>query len=267
MLVQGIVDCEVVTAPTDPWYGWEGGRGVRADDWNAHPELLDGDCIRFSFGGYLVRGGPLGERVALIDCGNGPDGDDFLPPGHLPDALRLLGVSLSAITDILITHLHYDHTGWLATNGQPSFPNATVHVAAADVAWFTGPEAQGRSADLTPDRLRGVESQISTFDGICTPVPGITALPAPGHTPGSTVYVASEGSDRFVFLGDTVHCPIQLLEPEWAAISDVDPVLAALTRQNLQREIEGASVAGAHFPGLSLGRVIGSTVPKKWVIG
>ena len=69
-----------------------------------------------------------------------------------------------------------------------------------------------------------------------------------------------------MFPSDIVCCPVQLLEPEWAAISDVDPALAALTRENVQRELEGASVAGAHFPGLSLGRVIGSSVPKKWVV-
>ena len=266
MLVQGIIDCEVLTAPNDPWYGWEGGRGTADEDWEQHPEFLEAGRMRFTFGGFLLRGGALGKRVALIDCGNGPEGDDFLPAGRLPDAVRTLGVSVDDITDVLITHLHYDHTGWLSVNGRPTFANATVHVAEQDVAWFTGPIAEGRTAEITPDRLRGVAAQIKTFDGLCTPVPGITALPAPGHTPGSTVFVASEGAQRYVFLGDTVHCPIQLVEPEWAAISDVDPVLAAATRRSLEREVEGALIGGAHFPGLSLGRVISTSVPKTWVV-
>ncbi len=272
MQIVGLVDCEVLAAPNDPWFEWEGGRGVDPDDWSVHPEFLEHGRLRFSVGAYLVRGGPIGERVVLIDAGNGPVGDGFLPDGRLPEILRVHGVEPADVTDVLLTHLHYDHTGWLSVAGSVFFPNATIHMHADDVAHFTDPASTGMSAKVTPDRLAVVADRIATFNGACVPVPGINAVPAPGHTPGSTVFVASDGVTRVVFLGDTVHCPVQLVDSEWAVLGDVDPALAARTRESVVREVAGdrsASdplVAGAHFPGLVLGRLIGSEVPRRWMV-
>ena len=264
MHVQGVLDSEVLTDPNDSWFEWEGARGTSPLDWRMHPELVEGDKIRFAFGGFLLRSGPLDDRVVLIDVGNGPESDGFIPEGRFPSALRACGVEPGDVTDVLLTHLHYDHTGWLGFNGAPMFPKATVHAAAADLSWFSAPGTPGLSAAVTPERFAVVAEHLTTFDGSCTPVPGISAIPAPGHTPGSTVYVASDGLQRVVFLGDVVHCPVQLVDSEWAVLGDVDPVLAAQTRRNLERELDGADVAGAHFPGLSLGRVISGVGKKQW---
>jgi glyoxylase-like metal-dependent hydrolase (beta-lactamase superfamily II) len=264
MQIEGVVDCEVTSAPNHPWYEWEGGRGTSPDDWLLHPELLVDSELRFSFGGYLIRGGPLGDRVVLVDCGNGPYGDEFIPAGHMLTELRSKGVEVDDVTDILLTHLHYDHTGWLSVDNRPVFPNAEIHVAEADVAHFTDPGTKGLSGELTPQRLRSVESHLRPFTGRTTLAPGITAVPAPGHTPGSTVFVASSGTSRVVFLGDVVHCPVQLVDTEWAVLGDIDPALALRTRRSVEAEFEGAELAGAHFPGLSLGRVIRTEVPPRW---
>lgn len=266
MDIEGIVDCEVISTPNHPWFEWEGGRGTVPADWALHPELLVGDQLRFSFGAYLVRGGPLHDRVVLIDCGNGPVGDGFIPPGHMLDELRTKGIDVDDVTDIMLTHLHYDHTGWLSVNDEPVFANAQIHVSQADIGYFTDPTTSGYSAEVTPRRLRAIEAHLRPFDGDVTLAPGITAVPAPGHTPGSTVFVASDGGSRVVFLGDVVHCPVQLLESEWAVLGDVDPALAIRTLRNLEREFEGALLAGAHFPGLSSGRVISTDVGRRWSV-
>ncbi len=272
MQIVGLVDCEVLSAPNDPWFEWEGGRGTEADDWSRHPEFLEHGRLRFSVGAFLVRGGPLRERVVLIDAGNGPIGDGFLPDGLLPEALRANGVEPGDVTDVLLTHLHHDHTGWLGLDASPFFPNATIRMHAKDVAHFTDAMSVGLSAEVTPSRLAVVADRVETFTDACVPVPGINAVPAPGHTPGSTVFVASDGTQRVVFLGDTVHCPVQLVDSEWAVLGDVDPALALRTRESLVREIAGDGsasstlVAGAHFPGLVLGRLIGTHVPRRWTV-
>ena len=67
-------------------------------------------------------------------------------------------------------------------------------------------------------------------------------MAAPGHTPGSTIIVMSSGADRAMLLGDVVHCPIELLDDEWAGMGDVDPALARRTRVALARELEGSDV-------------------------
>lgn len=266
MRIDPVVDCEVKAAPTHPWFRWEGGRGTSAEHWGIHPELLDDGDLRVAFGGFVLRGGPLGERVVLVDAGNGPEGDEFIPAGRLLDSMAAVGVGTDDVTDVLMTHLHYDHTGWLVTDDRPTFPKATVHCARADLEWFTSPANRGETARTIHARVDPLGNRLATFDTDHTIVPGVDAVLAPGHTPGSTIYVISERERRVMLIGDVVHCPVELVESEWAAFGDVDPSLAARTRERLAMEMEGAEVGGAHFPGLVLGRLITTTVPRRWLV-
>ena len=92
-------------------------------------------------------------------------------------------------------------------------------------------------------------------------------MAAPGHTPGSTIVVLSSGTERAVMLGDVVHCPVALLDDEWAGMSDVDPVMAKRTRNAIARELEGTGVpvAGAHFQGMQFGRILPGQGTRRWV--
>ena len=71
-----------------------------------------------------------------------------------------------------------------------------------------------------------------------------------------------------MLLGDVVHCPVELLDDEWAGIGDVDPELAKRTRLALVRELEGTDVpmAGAHFPEMQFGRLLAGQGKRSWVI-
>ena len=57
--------------------------------------------------------------------------------------------------------------------------------------------------------------------------------PAPGHTPGSSVLKLHSGSDRVVFAGDTVHVPMQFLEPQYSSCLCEDPAIATATRLDM----------------------------------
>jgi glyoxylase-like metal-dependent hydrolase (beta-lactamase superfamily II) len=89
---------------------------------------------------------------------------------------------------------------------------------------------------------------------------------APGHTPGNAYVVLSSGSERGFLLGDIVHCPVELIDDDWAGLGDVDPVLARTVRVKLARELEGtdAQVAGAHFPGMHFGRLLTGEGSRSW---
>jgi hypothetical protein len=78
--------------------------------------------------------------------------------------------------------------------------------------------------------------------------------------------VLSSGADRALLLGDAITCPIQLDEPTWHSIADVDPALADRTRERLWRELEADRTigSGAHFPELQFGRVL-SGAGRRWV--
>jgi glyoxylase-like metal-dependent hydrolase (beta-lactamase superfamily II) len=116
-------------------------------------------------------------------------------------------------------------------------------------------------------KLSPLESRLETWDGSGPLLPGVDTMAAPGHTPGSTILVVSSGTDRAMLLGDVVHCPVELLDEEWAGMGDVDPDLALRTRMALIRELEGSDVpvAASHFPEMQFGRLLPGTGRRSWV--
>ena len=77
-------------------------------DWLQHSQFLDKDgMLTFEMGGFLVRNG---DRIALVDTGIGPHAD-ATRTGTLMINLIAMGINPSDVTDIVLTHLHFDHLG------------------------------------------------------------------------------------------------------------------------------------------------------------
>lgn len=236
----------------------------------AHPELFDRHGTAWlPIGCFLIRSG---DRLVLVDAGLGPEMQDMphgmrLIGGQLPTGLRALGITPADITDVVCTHMHADHVGWLFDlDAAPFFGRADIWFGAADWPRFvTGP------GDMQPHIRAGFQAlspttRLRPVGGDTTIAPGVTAIPAPGHTPGHLCVVVSSGPSRALLLGDAVTCPVQLDEAAWHSMSDVDPALAARTRQRLWRELEDGDTvgAGAHFPELRFGRVLAGTGRRWW---
>jgi glyoxylase-like metal-dependent hydrolase (beta-lactamase superfamily II) len=221
--------------------------------WNCpeHPVDEQGR-LTMTFGGFLVR---TGERIVLVDAGIGTIDDEKWHGGGLPESLRQQGVELSDVTDVVFTHLHFDHVGWATQRGRIMFPNATYRVHQADWDHFvTAPDAvAGAVRKISP-----IAPQLETFTAETELAPGLVARPAPGHTPGSTVYVVADGGERALLLGDVVHAVAELTDPEWHGLYDVDPVAARKVRDQIAQEAAEAGdvIAAAHFPGLRFGRLV-----------
>ncbi len=233
-------------------------------DWSAHRHLLDDDdTMTVPVGAFLVR---VGDRSVLLDAGVGDVRNEMFDGGRLLDSLRALGVAPPDIDTVVVSHLHSDHMGWLSTDEGSTFPNATIHLGAADWAHFVDGESDG---PRRAERLRRVEHQVSLIhdDGI-TIAPGITTRHTPGHTPGHTSTVISSGTERLIVLGDALHCPAQLTEPEWQFLYDVDKDLAVNTRRRLLRDAEepGTSVLPCHFAGMQAARLLPATGVRRWVL-
>lgn len=234
-------------------------------DWTEHQHLLDphGDLV-VPVGAFLVR---TGDQLGLLDAGVGDFEDDIFVGGELLKSLESLGVTPDQIDAVIVSHLHSDHVGWLATDGEPTFANATVHLGAADWEYFVDQQGGGEGR---ADHMRVVEDQVSLVDrdGV-TLLPGVTTRQTPGHTPGHLSSVISSGNDRMIVLGDALHCPAQLTEPEWEFFFDVDPAQARQTRNDLLREAEvgNTSLLPCHFPGMQAARLVaGSTDKQTWVL-
>jgi len=138
----------------------------------------------------LLRGG---SRVVLVDAGG------FGLRGPLAHALARRGVAPDDVTDVLLTHVHYDH----AVNAL-LFPQAAVWISAADLEWARGrepgfdpvPELYAAELDRNPRTRR--------LDGDGGVLPGIDAIAAPGHTPGCLVYRVEGEHGVALFAGDAV---------------------------------------------------------------
>jgi glyoxylase-like metal-dependent hydrolase (beta-lactamase superfamily II) len=246
-------------------------KGYGAADWKPHRDLLDDDgLLEHGLGGFLVR---TDKHVVLVDAGVGPGQIGPYGPhnrvivgGELPRRLAQLGVDPSEITDVVLTHLHPDHYGWATADDASLFPNATFRCHTLDWDHFVvkpGDALSGFSATLL-----ALADHLETWDHDGPILPGIDARLAAGHTPGSTILVLSSGTARAVLLGDVVHCPVELIDDEWASLGDVDPALARQTKVALAAEYEGTStpLVGAHFPGMRFGRLLPGEGRRQWVV-
>ncbi|RYF19471.1 MAG: MBL fold metallo-hydrolase [Oxalobacteraceae bacterium] len=117
---------------------------------------------------------------------------------------------------------------------------------------------RSRPADVVRRRPQGdgaLPGPDATFDG-GEVLPGITAVPLPGHTPGHTGFRLDGGSRSLLVWGDIVHLPqVQAPEPEAGVVFDVDGDQAVRTRRRMLDEAatDRLLVAGMHteFPGLA----------------
>jgi glyoxylase-like metal-dependent hydrolase (beta-lactamase superfamily II) len=213
---------------------------------------------RIAVNAFLLR---TGHEVVLVDTGMGT-----LRPGfnRLPEALRAAGVSPADVTTVLLTHLHPDHVGGLASEGgSKAFPHATLVVSELETAyWLDGgmaarvPESARATFQTVADMLKPYGSSVRTFNGETEVLPGITAVPLAGHTHGHTGFLVESNNERTLIWGDIAHFPdIQGPRPQVTVGFDLDPVTAVATRQRvLARAAEQKlRVAGhhLHWPGLA----------------
>lgn len=215
--------------------------------------------VEASINAFLIQDG---KRTILVDAGSG----ELFGPGYggkLYDSLSSVGVKPEEVTDVLVTHIHTDHTGGLVRNGKPVFANAAIHVGAPDLAFFLDPDNARKTgyADKYFDeaiKTIGVYDKlgkVKTFGDGDTILPGIRASIHPGHTPGSAFFTVESKDQSIVFIGDIVHvAAVQFPEPAIAIAYDLKPEDAVSVRKKAFSDFAGDRqlIAAPHlqFPGV-----------------
>jgi glyoxylase-like metal-dependent hydrolase (beta-lactamase superfamily II) len=159
------------------------------------------------------------------------------------------------VSAIVLTHLHNDHIGWAVPRDSP-FTEARVIVQRADVEAYAANRDVAGQYDLLIEPLRE-QGRLQIIDGDLALSPGVRIVATPGHTPGHQSVLVEAGDDRVLIAGDLVVHAIQLLHPELAYASDMDPAEARATRLAVLRDLTAgkgvAAVSHLGTPFQSLG--------------
>ena len=197
----------------------------------------------------LLRGEVEGrERIVLVDVGAG----DKLTPKleaiyridqsqhDLLGSLAAAGVAPTQVTDVILTHLHFDHAGG-ATIGVdhgrgetreqpgegpeavPTFPQAVYHVQRRQWEWAQAPSLRDRASYFPENYLPVQQSgQLNLVEGECELLPDLHLIVVEGHTPGQQLPLIRSMRKTFFYTGDLfptashLHLPVVMsydLEP------------------------------------------------------
>ena len=206
-----------------------------------------------------------GSKLVLIDTATG--GQLAATAGSFGANLAAAGIDPKQVDIILISHFHPDHINGIKTkDNEIVFPNAEIKVAAAEWAYWMDDANMAKVAEaarptwLNVRRIfKDIAGKVEKFEPNREVAPGITALAAPGHTPGHTVFAIASESQSMLALGDTTNNPLLFVRhPDWQAVIDTDGPLAAETRKGLleRAAVDRMLVQGYHFPFPASGHII-----------
>jgi glyoxylase-like metal-dependent hydrolase (beta-lactamase superfamily II) len=206
---------------------------------------LSPDTIDLSVQPLLVK---AEGKVLLFDAGAaalfGPTA------GKLPASLAAAGVDPLSVTDIFISHAHGDHIGGLVVNNALAFPNAAIHIQAAEWASLKG------QADMAP-LVTVITPKVVEFQPGADLVPGVKAVDIKGHTPGHSGYLITSGDQSLLYIGDTMHhSVISVQQPDWTIAFDGDAPTAQASRKQVieSSAASGQRIYAVHFPFPGLGK-------------
>jgi glyoxylase-like metal-dependent hydrolase (beta-lactamase superfamily II) len=164
--------------------------------WSKKLEPDDQNRVKLALRCLFVDG--FGRRI-LIDTGIGDKWDsksmgmfDIQPPegGLAGELKRKTGLTPDQITDVVLTHLHFDHAGGVTCRNEdgevvPTFPNALVHLQRRNLEWARKPNPKERASYL-PDNFEPLAAadRFVLHDGSRDLFPDFTLLTSDGHTEG-----------------------------------------------------------------------------------
>ncbi len=161
--------------------------------WNREQPADESNRIQLAARCLLLRGE---GRIALVDTGCGTKLSEkereIFVVDHTEDSLltnlAAHGVQPEDVTDVIITHLHFDHAGGGTTRQSdgtvgPTFPNATYHVQRSNLATAREPNPRERASYLADDFEPVAEAgNLLMVKGNVQLLPGVYAFVSHGHT-------------------------------------------------------------------------------------
>ncbi|MEX0600208.1 MAG: MBL fold metallo-hydrolase [Rhodothermales bacterium] len=206
-------------------------------------------------------------RVILVDNGLGDKVDDKFREIYAVDdeehnltrSLRQAGFSTDDVTDVILTHLHFDHCGGSTRRTddglEPVFPNAQFYVQRAHWKWARDPNVREAASflDENLDPL-AASDRLNLVDGPGTLFPGIELLTVDGHTEAQQLVKVSDADRTLVFVADLLPTTAHLRDA-WVMAYDVRPLVTIREKRAfLERAVEeGWHLFFEHDPETAVG--------------
>lgn len=237
--------------------------------------FLPPNVLPVSFTVLLVN---TGSKLVMIDAGTGGQIADTA--GVMPSNLAVAGIEPKAIDTIVISHFHPDHIDGLKTkDGDKVFPNAEILVPEPEWNFWMDDAQMNRAPDRIKVYFRNarrifgdIAQEVRRFKPGVEVAPGITSIPAFGHTPGHTAFSVASRNQSLLVMSDTVRNPYLFARyPDWQPLFDMDgPMAVKARRQMLDRAAGDRMLVEAyHFPFPACGHIVRSgkgyeLVPAPW---
>ena len=190
------------------------------------------------------------EKKILIDTGNGTKWEEKYKQIYdintdqynIEKSLGKYGFSSEQITDVICTHMHFDHIGGNTKikSGEvvPTFPNAKYWISEENWKLANHPSQKDAGSFIEHDWKVLAENQmIEIIDGREPFIEGIETFVTHGHTPGLLHPIVSDGFNKLFYGADifpmVAHIPIP-----WVMAYDVQPVVTMEEKQKLLQKME-----------------------------
>ncbi len=234
--------------------------------WNRVAPADEANRIRLSMRCLLLKGP---DRTVLVDTGIGhKDSQKFLglfaveqEENELVRRLDEVGVSPCDITDLVLTHLHFDHCGGCylpdGDGVKPLFPGVRLHLQKGQWNWAFRGHPRDRASYIPRNFERMAQDhELILHEGEGEILPGLRALCVDGHTPRmQMIHVVGDpdaGVPGLVFLADLVPTAAHLPLP-WVMGYDLEPLKTVIEKENLYaRVLDGRTLlAFEHDPDIA----------------
>lgn len=212
------------------------------------------------------------EQVVLVDTGAGGLGPNT---GKLLQRLQAVGIAPERIDKVILTHGHPDHIGGnINREGALNFPNARFMMWKEEWDFWNSEQAKlrlgehGRGAliAIAQKNLKPLQKNLDFIDREGEIIQGITAIAAPGHTPGHMALVISSQNQKLLLSSDAFLHPIHIEQPYWQATVDLDPQQVTATRAKLLSLVAADKplVFAFHFSFPGLGHIVQKGAEWRW---
>ena len=188
---------------------------------------------------------PSGRNI-LVDTGAGQKWDaknqDIFAVDHreltIERSLAQHGLRTEDISDVLLTHLHFDHAGGATKRNKagkivPTFQNARYHVQKQNLEWAQEPSLKDRASYLAENFQPLLDASVlTTIDGPGEFLPGIELIISNGHTFGMQLPLITGEKESLFYCADLIPTASHIKVP-WVMAYDNQPLVTIAEKQEI----------------------------------